>query len=185
MEQFNTSFFLTTLHLIGVAVGLGGALFGDLLFFSATRNGIISLPELRLIKKDGNFVMIGLLILIVSGTGLFLLQPEKYLASTKFLSKMAIVLVLTVNGLIFHRVHFKTMKKLVGVRLRESRVFRRVSAGLFISGAVSLTSWLCALALGSLRSLPFSVFEILSVYTLALGMASMSAMFLRRRFLQS
>ncbi|TSC57965.1 MAG: Uncharacterized protein Greene041679_207, partial [Parcubacteria group bacterium Greene0416_79] len=139
MEAFlDTKFFWTILHLIGVAMGLGGALFGDFLFFAAAKNGVISRPELSALKKAGLFVWYGVLILLISGAGLFFLDSVRYLASSKFLAKMFIVGVIAINGAIFHGVHLKTLKRLVGATLRESTLFRGASAGIFASGAVSV-----------------------------------------------
>lgn len=184
MSPFDASFFLTLLHLLGVAIGVGGAFFGDMLFFSATRNGIVSASELRLLVKAGKFIWVGLFVIVLSGAGLFFLDMDKYMASTKFLSKMSIVLVIAVNGVIFRAVHLKTLHRLVGVKLPSSAVFRKASIGMFISGAVSGASWISALALGSLPSLPFSVAQILSAYALIVLLASLSALYMRKRFLR-
>jgi uncharacterized membrane protein len=182
-EIFDAKLFWTILHLIGVAVGLGGALFGDRLFFLATKNRVISKNEYTSLKRAGQFTWWGLILLIVSGVGLFALDPARYMDSTKFLSKMAIVAVIAINGAVFHGIHFKKLKQLIGVRLPESRVFRRASTGMFISGAVSIVSWLSALMLGSLSSLPFSTGNILALYLLIVLLGVFAALLFRRRFL--
>jgi len=182
MEQFDARFFLTVLHLVGLAVGLGGALFGDRLFFLATKNRVISRDEYTSLKRAGQFTWWGLILLMFSGIGLFALDPARYMDSTKFLSKMAVVSVIAINGAIFHSIHFKKFKQLIGTHLPQSRVFKKASAGMFISGAVSVVSWLFALALGSLRSLPFSVLEILFVYALLLAGAVCVSLFLHAHF---
>ncbi len=182
-EILNLKFAWTILHLIGVAVGLGGALFGDFLFFKATKNGIVSATEFRTLHTASHFLVVGLVLLCISGAGLFSLDSAKYLASTKFLSKMAIVAVIAINGIIFHRHHFKTLRQLIGVSLRHSALFRRESVGIFISGGISVTSWLFALALGSLQALPYSILQILSVYLVVLVVGISAALVLRVRFL--
>ena len=184
METFTPQFFLTVFHLIGVAVGVGGAFFGDSLFFSATKNGIVSAQELRLLKRAGRFVWVGLFIIAVSGLGLFLLDFERYMASSKFLAKMLIVLVVALNGIVFHTVHVPKLRRLVGVNLRESQLFKEASGGLFASGAVSVVSWLSALTLGSVRSLPFTLGQIMGAYALALAVAVLGASIMRCRFLR-
>jgi len=184
MEVFDAKLVWTILHLIGVSIGLGGALFGDSLFFLATRNGILSLHELRLLRRSGSFVTLGLLILIFSGVGLFFQDPARYMESSKFLSKMVVVAVIAFNGAVLHSVHFETLRRLVGMKLRESRLFRRRSFGLFISGAVSVSSWLFALVLGSLRSIPYSMLEVLYVYLVVVCVAIGASLFARGAFLR-
>lgn len=184
MEQFDVSFFLTVIHLVGVAIGLGGALFSDCLFFLSVKNGVLSAPEVRLLHRGGTFVTVGLLVLVFSGVALFFQDPVRYMESSKFLSKMAIVAVISLNGAVFHAVHLKTLRRLVGVKLRDSRIFKKASIGLFASGAVSVVSWLSALVLGSLRTLSYSVLEIMYVYVVLLTLSVIAAFFMRSRFLR-
>lgn len=185
MEDIVTSKLIwTVLHLIGVAIGMGGAFFGDFLFFHAMKNGVISRPEFRMLRLSSTFVWIGVGILFISGGGLFLFNPEGYLQSSKFISKMFIVGLIAVNGLVFHVVHLKVLRGLTGVTLASSKVFRSGSIGMFISGAISVASWLFVLVLGSLRSLPYTVSEILLVYGCVLVVACLCAIGIRKRFLQ-
>ena len=184
MEPFDYSFFVTVLHLVGVAIGLGGAFFSDMLFFRSVKNGVLSLPEVRLLHTGGTFVTFGLLILIFSGVALFFQDPARYMDSSKFLAKMVVVAVISFNGAVFHAVHLQTLRRLVGVKLRDSRIFAKASTGLFISGAISVASWLSALALGALRSLPYSLAEILYAYAVILFVASVGALVMRRSFLK-
>ena len=151
MEFFEPKILWTILHLFGVAVGAGGAYLGDALFFFSARNGVISVVELSFLKRTGQFVWVGVMLLAISGIGLFFLDTERYMASSKFISKMAIVGVIALNGALFHRVHFPVLKRLTGVKLVTSKEFRKKSVVIFISGAVSVISWTCALILGSLR----------------------------------
>lgn len=183
MDAFDAKTLWTILHLFGVVLGAGGAYLGDTLFFFSTRNGVLSAVELSFLKRMGSFVWVGLALLLVSGIGLFLLDPERYLASSKFLSKMVIVAVIAANGVIFHTVHFKVLKSLIGVPFRSSKEFRRKGLFMLMSGAVSVVSWTSALVLGSLRSLPFTVGEILGVYAVMVLCAVSAALVFRRFFL--
>jgi len=183
--MFDIPFLLTIIHLVGVAVGLGGALFSDFLFFRSVKNGVLSLPEVRLLHFGGTFVTTGLLILVFSGVALFFQDPARYMESSKFLSKMAIVAVISLNGAIFHSVHLRTLRRLAGVRLRDSRIFKKASLGLFASGAVSVVSWLSALVLGSLRQVPYSMLEIMYVYIVLVTLSVIASFFMRSRFLRS
>lgn len=156
----------TVFHLLGVALGLGGALFSDLLFFRAARNGVLSRGELTPLLLGSHAVTAGLALLIVSGAGLFALDTERYLASTKFLSKMTVVGVLTLNGIILHVVHIPRLRHMAGRRLFEHASGARYA--FVVSGTVSLVSWVTALTLGSFSGVPLAYGQIIGAYAIVL-----------------
>jgi len=144
---------LTVAHLFGVAIGAGGAWTGDFLFFKSIKDKKIQRVEMNLLSGASKLVWVGLAILILSGIGLFLLSPERLINSPKFLAKMTIVSVLTVNGLVFHFKHKKSLEK---------SIYNTPS--IVVSGVVSATSWASALILGALRPVPLAYMEIMFVY---------------------
>ena len=90
-----------TLHLLGVILGMGGALISDILFSFFSRNKKLNPSEIVTLTILRKIILYGLWVIILSGIALFLSDPEKYLSSVKFLAKMSIVLVLVVNGWVF------------------------------------------------------------------------------------
>src|SRR3989338_4218171 len=90
---------LLIVHIFGAIVGAGGAFTSDWIFLSSIKDSTINETEIRFIELGSRMVWIGLIILIISGLALFSLAPEQYLASGKFLAKMSIVGILTLNGL--------------------------------------------------------------------------------------
>ena len=171
------------LHLIGVAFGAGGAFVSDALFFSALEDKRLSQTELRFLKLASTLVWIGVGILLVSGAGLFWEDKTRYLASSKFLVKMTIVLVIIVNGLVFHYRHMPLMQSANGGDVRRTARFRAKSPLLFVSGAVSAVSWLSALILGALRSIPLSYGEGMALYLGVVVVGSLCALVLRKKIL--
>jgi len=153
-------------HLFGVAIGAGGAFAGDYIFFQCIKDHKISKEEFGFIKNSSKMVWVGLILLILSGLGLFLLKPDVYMESTKFISKMTIVLIITLNGILFHFLHIPIIKKSIGVDLRKNRDFIKNKSILLSSGALSLISWIFAIVLGALRGVPYSVSEILIFYAI-------------------
>lgn len=151
-------------HLIGVALGAGGAYVSDAMFFSSVKDAKISPTELRFLHIGSRLVWVGLAILIFSGIGLFSLDPVTYLASSKFLVKMTIILIIFLNGLVFHFAHLDRIRRHVGEHFPSSDEFMRKRPILMASGAVSFVSWTSAIVLGALSSLSFSYLEIMSVY---------------------
>lgn len=168
-------------HLIGVAVGAGGAYTSDMMFFSSAKDGKISKTELRFLQIGSKMVWIGLLILFISGAGLFALDPAGYMASTKFQAKATIVLIIFLNGLVFHFAHLDRIKRHVGEHFPSSDEFMRKRPILLASGAVSFVSWTSALILGKLSGLPFSYSEIMLSYLGMVAVAVAGSLILFRR----
>jgi len=153
----------TILHLLGVAIGAGSAYMSDVLFLWSTRDGKISTNESQFMYLAGRMVWAGLFLLVVSGIGLVMESPEYFLSSSKFLAKMTIVAVLTINGIVFHLYRMPYLKEHTGERL-TSAAFSKRGPLLLVSGAISFISWTSALILGALRGLPYSYGQIVSVY---------------------
>ena len=82
----------TILHLLGVAIGAGGAFASDFIFFQSIKDKKITETEMGFIENSSKMVWLGLFILVASGLGLFMLNPDQYLSSSKFITKMIIVL---------------------------------------------------------------------------------------------
>jgi len=154
-------------HLIGLAFGVGGALISDLLFMKSMRDGRIDTTEMNFLVLGSNCVTFGLLLMIASGIGLFSLNPEAYLVSQKFLAKMTVVGVLTVNGILFHLLHIPTLV-IWSKGMLSPEEFGRRRFGFLASGVVSIVSWCTALTLGAFKILPLSYGMILGVYASAL-----------------
>lgn len=154
----------TILHILGAVLGAGGAYVSDAMFFSSVKDRVISSVELRFLRIGSLFVWVGLGILVLSGLLLFSTNPAGYLASSKFLFKMFVVLVILVNGIIFHTVHLPRIHRHAGHHYPSSDEFMRKREILIASGVVSMTSWTIALVLGVLRSVPVDFSTALFYY---------------------
>lgn len=151
-------------HVFGAILGAGGAFASDAMFFKTVKDGVIENTELSFMKLGSKLVWTGVFILVISGILLFYTNPTLYLASSKFLVKVTIVAVIIINGIIFHLIHLPHISKHIGLRISESPTFLKKSSFLMASGAVSMVSWISTVILGMLRKVPYSYFEILSVY---------------------
>lgn len=175
---------LVITHVFGAILGAGGAFVSDAIFLMSVRDGTVSSTEMRFIRLGGRFVWAGLIVLLISGLGLFLLSPAEYLHSSKFLVKMGIVLIIFINGIIFHRYHIPLLERTKDAPLTSSAEWRAKSQWVFISGAISLPSWATTVVLGKLRSLPYSVIEIGAVYLLIILSAIAVALLLKNKLLR-
>ncbi|MBI5786999.1 MAG: hypothetical protein HY446_00390 [Candidatus Niyogibacteria bacterium] len=179
----NLGIFYDVLHLFGVAIGAGGAVVSDFMFFSSVKDGKISKTEMRFLLIGSRTVWLGLFILVLSGIGLVTLNPERILASEKFWAKMTIVAVIFINGLLFHRYHIPLLSRHVGENFSRSEEFANRKPFLLASGAISIVSWASAIILGALRKAPAGYFEIVGIYFLLIALGILFTAFFRRRII--
>ncbi|PIR05032.1 MAG: hypothetical protein COV57_01380 [Candidatus Liptonbacteria bacterium CG11_big_fil_rev_8_21_14_0_20_35_14] len=167
MEFFSEyKFIFLALHLLAMALGLGGATISDIMFFRFLRDLKISHFESSVLKTLSMIIWVGLGLAYISGIGLFLADPERLLESSKFLLKILVVLVITINGLFLNfYISPKLMKISFGKRHKhrdgELHYERKLA---FAMGAISITSWYSAFVLGMMRGLPYSFLELLAGY---------------------
>jgi hypothetical protein len=185
MEWIDAETVYTILHLLGVAVGVGGAFMSDVMFLTSTKDRVLDAGEMRMLKTGSVVTWVGLALLIISGILLFSTNPAGYLASSKFITKMLIVLALTLNGVVFHVVHIPKLEKLVGTKLSESPLFIKNSRTMYISGAISVVSWTLALVLGGLGMIPISVGVAMLIYLGLVVIAIVGSEVQRKKFLKS
>jgi hypothetical protein len=143
---------LICLHLVGLALGLGGATTGDLLTLRRmVRGGPFPTDQL----KDLSWVIwIGVAILTASGLLLFAMKPTSYIHNSGFVAKMIVVGVLILNGLVLHG--------------RLSNL--RLSTTTLLIGSISSVSWYAAMAIAMFRSkVHLSVVDYLSIYLMAIA----------------
>lgn len=169
---------LLALHLLGFAIGVGGATVTDVFFFKFLRDYKISKSEADFMQTLSRIMWVGVLILALSGLGLFLHDPARLLASAKFISKMTVVAVLVANGAFLH---FSVSPRLHNIAYMPANhpkrgEFRRFRERAFISGGISLVSWYYAfaLAVSRLHDIPIAVY--LGIYTVLLIVAFAGAL---------
>lgn len=172
---------LLLFHFIGTALGVGGATASDMLFLRTVRNRLISRDQFILIRTVSRTVMGGMVLVVLSGAGLLLDEyfrtgAMETLGQAHFQAKLIIVVVLLINGIVFHSVVFGFLKAHVDERMTEEKVGGRlwVLAG---SGAASILSWYGVLVLAALGPLPLSLLLIVGIYLVLLAGAAAGAYF--------
>lgn len=148
---------ITFLHLSGLIFGVGGAWILDG-FLLAHLNERLSKERYRTIEFISKNVIAGLVILWISGFAFIVyyyhFSPE-YLYNQKVWAKIFVVSMLTINGVLVHRVVLPYLKKTIGYTLFEllSNSEIRVMASI---GAMSFISWLFPIVLGVTKTLNFT-----------------------------
>lgn len=135
-------------HVVGAAIGVGGALATDSVFLRAIRNRRISSEQFVLIRAVSDVVLVGLGLVALTGVALVLLSPE-LINQAAFLAKMLIVVVLLVNGLLFHLVALPYLTRHRDQWLGSEVLSRGRRIAFATTGALSGVSWLGALILGA------------------------------------
>jgi hypothetical protein len=172
---------LRIIHFIGLAFGIGAATMLDLIvlrFFIGKR---ISSAAFDIFKFGSSIVSFGICTLWLSGIGFLLFyaafEPIK-LTNEKVWAKMAIVLILTINGFIIHKTILPAVKAQVGRSIFEGMNMGKRRT-LVCVGTISVVSWYAPLIIANLSSLNFTVpaLQILMAYALVLAAVLAAANF--------
>lgn len=150
-------------HILGIVLGLGGATVSDIFFFKFARDRRISEKEVKKLHLFSKIIWVGLAVLILSGLGLYLSHGDDLLKSPKFLTKMSVVGVIIVNGILLNILISPKLTKIFSLLRR-----RRLA---FALGSISIVSWYSAFILGLLRSVPGTFWQLLSIYLILLAVA--------------
>ncbi len=175
MEIFIYSIF-KYLHILGAIIGAGGAFASDFVFFKSHKDKVISKDEFHIMEGLSRVVWGGLLLLVISGVGLFGMNYEALLASSGFLAKVTIVLIIVVNGIFFHYLHIPYIEKHLEHHLFPQRNRADRSDFIIFSGVISATSWMAVVAIASLKTImPLTYTGFMGVYTGALLVGALGA----------
>lgn len=141
-----------TVHLLGLAMGLGGTLVVDIMFTHFMRNYAISARESVIMHLISQMIIFGIFLLILSGVALYLPAAESFNENPRFIMKMIVVLIVIINGGVLNLYLTPKMKKisLVDEEKHRYETLTRIS---FALGAISIVSWLAAFLLALLKDL--------------------------------
>ena len=175
-SKFNINFLLTEhrtfiliLHLIGIALGLGGTTIADVMFIKSLKNYRISKMESDIIHTLSQVIWFSLAVLILSGIGLYIPSSERLMGLPKFWAKMAIFLIIIINGSALNLFIFPKL-----VKISFIGGVKRLRKWAFALGSISLISWYSTFILGVLKSVPLGFFNILLIY---LGVLMLGVLF--------
>lgn len=150
---------LRIVHLCGLVLGVGSATLLDLIIARFILMRGISPEHVTIIDFSSKIVTIGLALLWLSGIGFLIhygiYEPAK-LDNPKIWAKIAIVGVLSINGLLVHYFLLPRIREQVGKRLLEGLSSFDCSLVL-LAGTVSVISWYVPLILGAIPQMNFVV----------------------------
>ena len=136
-------------HLLATCIALGRVLLADHKLWLWRKTPLGS-TQLAYLEETQKVVTLALLALWVTGLALvlqgYLDEGQRYLLNQKLWAKVAVVLLLSLNGMLLHRVGFPQLQ-------RAPYTFQSFSerSRLALLGALSTSSWLFAAFLGVAR----------------------------------
>jgi len=153
---------LKIVHLIGTALGVGGATYAEVFYLKAAKDSQIDPREHSTLKTIYYVLRFGMILLVLSGFGYLILYRltgnSAALYNPRLWAKLTIVLVL-LFGVVFWYV-------------------RRIP--MWLGSAVSLVSWYAALVLGAWRGLQASYLSILGGYLVAIIIVAVILTWIRK-----
>jgi uncharacterized membrane protein len=149
------------IHVLSVIIGMGSALISDFFFNFYSKDKVLNKIEVKSLKLLSHTVWVSLVFIILSGVGLFLSNPEKYIHSDKFISKMCIMVILLINGLFLSKFISPHLGDRGLLKFKNKRTIRQIA---FICGSISVVSWTIVCVLGVLKSIPIHFSEFVMYY---------------------
>lgn len=150
---------LRLIHFCGLVLGVGAATLLDLIIARFVLMRSISKEHVHVIEFSSKVVTVGLGLLWVSGVGFLIhygfFDPVK-LQNPKIWAKIAIVAVLSINGILVHYFVLPRIRVQLGKRLLDDLSHSHCSL-LLLAGTVSAISWYVPLMLGAIPQLNFVV----------------------------
>jgi hypothetical protein len=176
-EQYNL-----TIHLLGVVMGLGATTVVDIMFIHFIQNLKIARRESVIMHLLSQMIILGLILIILSGIAIFLTDIEGFLDSPRFLMKMMAVFVAAINGLALNLYVTPKMEKISLIEEEKGR-HERLKTVSFALGGISIVSWYSAFFLAMIKDLgAFSFVTLLIAYLILLAMAIGGSQFAKRYY---
>lgn len=166
------------LHVVGLALGMGAALCTDALLLQGALTRPVRLQLVQTVRFLSALVAVGLVVLWCSGAVLAWLKMSDgvpLLESQRFLTKVAVVAILSINGVLIHRLALPAVIAAVGQTLFATLSWPKRIRVSIIAGA-SLAGWLSACLLALSPDKVWAVLSLQAMLGLYLGFSLVAAL---------
>ncbi len=172
------------IHMLAVAIGIGGATITDVFFFKFLKDFRISKLEASTLRTFSQVIWFALGLIVLSGVGLYIPDAARLNDSPKFLAKMVIVGMLLVNGALLNLLVSPKLVRISfgGKHKHQPQELRRLRKLAFALGAISISSWYSIFIVAMADGIPLSVFQFLFFYATLLIVAVGASQFFEYRF---
>jgi uncharacterized membrane protein len=157
---------IVIIHALAAGVGVGVTTVADIFFFKFLKDYKISEDEADTLNTLSQVLWVALGVLIFTGIGLYFGNQEVLNHSSKFLLKVFVVGIVTLNGIILNLI---ISPKLVAICFGEKHVhhegeLHHIRKLAFACGAISLVSWYSAFILGSIKKIALPTSTLILLY---------------------
>jgi len=152
------------------------------MIFHFLSNFSISKREAVIMHLLSQMIVLGLILLIVSGLALMMSDVQGYLNNPRFLMKMTAVLVVTLNGIALN-LYVAPKMELISLHKEDRKDNQTLVNISFVVGAISAVSWFSVYFLAMLDVLGnFSYLTLLLAYLILLLAAIGGGLFTKRNY---
>lgn len=171
-------FVFLVVHILAGMVAVGSATLVDYLHLVGLRRKTLERGLVSIYPLVSRLINVALVFIYVSGIGLVYLNPS-LLGSSLFLTKVALVLIVTVNGIYLQRAVSPHLDRCVlhGTKYCTSEVL--VSSS--VSGSISIVTWYSVVILSLTKTAGYSASQFIIGYLLVLAFAILTSYSLERR----
>lgn len=144
--------FILISHIVGMALGVGGATIADVFYIKFLKHFRLSATEAEVLHTIHQFTWFALALIVLSGVGLYIPKADLLNQSSLFPAKMIVILVIIINGALLNLL---ISPRLIRISFGEKHAhevgeLHSLRKWSFAFSAVSLVSWYTAFILGFL-----------------------------------
>jgi hypothetical protein len=165
-------------HIIGVVIAVGSATIVDYLHLVGLRRANLEKGLVRIYPHISRLINISLVIIYLSGIALLIQKPE-LITSPLFLTKLILVIIVTVNGFYLQRAVSPQLDKCVikGNKYCTTNVLYSSA----ISGSISIVTWYSILILSLTKNLGYTLTHFILAYVIVLALAITTSFSIERK----
>lgn len=153
------SAYILVLHIMAVMVAVGTVTVTDYLHILGIRDPKLERRSLSIFPYLSRLIVMSLFFIYITGTLLVINKPE-LLMSPLFLTKIALVVVVTINGFILHHWIFPDVEK----RSRTGKYSKAQIKKAAFFGSLSVVTWYAIVTLSITKTEGYGVIDFLIVY---------------------
>ncbi len=158
--------FISALHVLALAIGLGGATISEILFLKFLKDFKISEEESDILYTLSQVIWLSLGVSVVTIIGVYLPHADKFSMSALFSVKVVLLLFIIINGAVLNLL---ISPKLVNISFggkhdHEAGELKQLRRLAFALSAISIISWYFSFIVTMLENSSWTSSQIFSLY---------------------
>ncbi len=153
-------------------IAVGSVTVTDYIHILGLRSARFEKQSLFLYPVLSKLIILCLAIIYVTGALLIWAKPS-IMSNSLFQLKLALVVIVTINGYILHRILWPKVKRSVLTGVYPPALMKRAA----LAGSVSVVTWFAIVVLSLTKTIDYSALLYLFLYGLALAVAYLTAVY--------